>query len=90
MNKYIFGTALMALCLSSCDDFLDVQPEGNTTTTTYFTNDQQSIDAVNGLYERTHIEQMFGRELFWEQGAANDIVWGRTRSYPTLVTAIST
>ena len=58
MNKYIFGTALMALCLSSCDDFLDVQPEGNTTTTTYFTNDQQSIDAVNGLYERTHIEQM--------------------------------
>ena len=86
MNKYIFGTALMALCLSSCDDFLDVQPEGNTTTTTYFTNDQQSIDAVNGLYERTHIEQMFGRELFWEQGAANDIVWGRTRSYPTLAT----
>ncbi|MDE5934468.1 MAG: RagB/SusD family nutrient uptake outer membrane protein [Muribaculaceae bacterium] len=76
----------MALCLSSCDDFLDVQPEGNTTTTTYFTNDQQSIDAVNGLYQPTHQEGMFGRELFWEQGAANDIVWGRTRSFPTLAT----
>ena len=86
MNKYILGTAVLALSLSSCNDFLDVQPEGNTTTTTYFTNDQQAIDAVNALYQPTHSEGMFGRELFWEQGAANDIVWGRTRSYPTLAT----
>ena len=29
MNKYIIGVALVAgLSLSSCSDFLDVQPEG--------------------------------------------------------------
>lgn len=77
---------MVAAALSSCSDFLDVQPEGNATTTTYFTNDQQAIDAVDKLYSRFPQENMFGRELFWEQGAANDIVWGRTRSYPTLAT----
>lgn len=86
MKKYILGIALAGLTLASCNDFLDVQPEGNTTTTTYFTNDQQSIAAINGLYQPIHQEGMFGREIFWEQGAANDIVWGRTRSYPTLAT----
>lgn len=86
MKKYIIGSALVVMSLASCNDFLDVQPEGNTTTTTYFTNDQQSIDAVNGLYEPLVGEGMFGRELFWEQGAANDVVWARTRSYPTLAT----
>lgn len=86
MNKSIIAVALVSLTLGSCSDFLDVQPEGNTTTTTYFTNDQQAIDAVDALYSRMPQENMFGRELFWEQGAANDIVWGRTRSYPTLAT----
>ncbi len=86
MRIYILGAVLAAATLSSCSDFLDVQPEGNATTTTYFTNDQQAIDAVDKLYSRFPQENMFGRELFWEQGAANDIVWGKTRSYPTLAT----
>lgn len=86
MNKYILGTALLALTLGSCNDFLDVQPEGNASTTTYFTNDQQSIDAIDALYAPIPQEGMFGRELFWEQGAGLDIVWAKTRSYPTLAT----
>ena len=49
-----------------------------------FLNDQQAIDAVDGLYERFHQEALYGRELFWEQGAACDVVWGRTRSYTDL------
>ncbi len=86
MKKYIGILALSAMVCTSCSDFLDVQPEGDATTTTYFTNDQQAIDAIDGLYERFHQEGCYGRELFWEQGAANDIVWGRTRGYPTLAT----
>ncbi len=31
-------------------------------------------------------ESLFGRDLMWEQGAACDIVWGRTRAFPTLAT----
>ena len=87
MKKNILLVALSAgLLTSSCSDFLDVQPEGDATTTTYFTSDQQAIDAVDALYERFHQEAIYGRELFWEQGGACDVVWGRSRSYPTLAT----
>jgi len=77
---------LIAFSLTSCEDFLDVQSEGKPTTTSYFQNDGQAIDAIDGLYAPIHQEKGFGRELFWEQGAACDIVWGKTRGYPTLAT----
>ena len=86
MKKYISIIALSGLVLSSCSDFLDVRSEGNPTTNAYFTNDQQAIDAIDGLYAPIHQEKGFGRELFWEQGAACDIVWGRSRGYNTLAT----
>lgn len=87
MKKNILIVALSAtLVTTGCSDFLDVQPEGDATTTTYFTNDQQAIDAVDALYERFHQETLYGRELFWEQGGACDVVWGRTRGYSTLAT----
>ena len=84
--KYILTAVLSAALLSSCSDFLDVQKEGDPTTTQYFTNDDQAVDAVDALYAPIHQEGLFGREMFWEQGGACDIVWGRTRSYPTLAT----
>lgn len=88
MKNYIIGIALSSLALvsASCTDFLNTQPEGNPTTTTYFTNDQQAIDAVDILYADVQQEGCFGREFFWEQGAACDIVWGRTRGYNGLAT----
>lgn len=85
-KNILFWAVAASLLTSSCSDFLDVQPEGNATTTTYFTNDDQAIDAVDALYERFHQEAIYGRELFWEQGAACDVVWGKTRDYPTLAT----
>ena len=54
--KYLLTAAFSLALLSSCSDFLDVQPEGDATTTTYFTNDRQAIDAVDALYERFHQE----------------------------------
>ena len=86
MYKYIVAVGLLASVFSSCSEFLDVQPEGDATTTTYFQNDQQAIDAVTALYQPLHKETSFGRDLFWEQGGACDVVWGRTRSYNTLAT----
>ncbi len=88
MKKYILGLAVSSLALVSvsCSDFLDTMPEGNPSTSTYFTNDQQSIDAIDELYYGVQQEGCFGREFFWEQGAACDIVWGRTRGYPGLAT----
>ena len=81
MKRYITVLALSALVCSSCSDFLDVQPEGNATTTSYFLNDQQAIDAIDGLYERFHQEGCYGRELFWEQHAT---LFGDVRAVITL------
>lgn len=89
MKKYILSAIAVvgAITMTSCSDFLDVQPEGKPTTTTYFTNDQQAIDAVDMLYARLHQENVFGREFFWEQGGGQDVVWGRDRSgYRSLAT----
>lgn len=83
---YLSVLAVSALLFSSCSDFLDVQPEGSAITNAYFTNDQQAIDAIDGLYKPLHKETVFGRDLFWEQGAACDIVWGRTRNFNSLAT----
>ena len=88
MKKYII-LALVAvgtLSVASCAKFLDVKAEGSPTADQYFQNDQQSIDAVDGIYARLAQESCMGRELYWEQAVANDIVWGRTRGYPTLAT----
>ena len=49
MKRYITVLALSALVCSSCSDFLDVQPEGNATTTSYFLNDQQAIDMKDSI-----------------------------------------
>lgn len=85
MKKYIFYIMIpLALLLGSCSNFLDVQPEGDATVNTYFTSDQQSIDAIDALYERFHQEAVYGRELFWEQGAACDVVWERRAGIPLL------
>lgn len=84
--KYILTAVLSAALLSSCSDFLDPQSEGTPTTTQYFVNDNQAIDAIDALYAPIHQEGLFGREIFWEQGAACDVVWGRTRGYSDLAT----
>lgn len=88
MKASIIMTAALSLAvLSSCSDFLDVQPEGTQTTQNYFNNDGQAIDAVDGLYkELCRDDQLWGRDIFWEQAATCDVVWGKTRGYSTLAT----
>jgi hypothetical protein len=85
INIGIFILLFMSLIsFSACSDFLDVKSEGSPTMDNYFQSDQQAIDAIKALYSRFPQEAQFGRDLFWEQGGANDIVWGRPRSYNSL------
>jgi len=82
----ILTVILAAGLCCSCKNFLDVNPEGEPTTTTYFTNDSQSIDAIDALYRNIYESDYYGNEMYREQGGANIFVWGRTRKYPTLAT----
>ena len=88
MKKYISIAivAICAFCFASCEKFLDVNSQGAPTQNQFFQKDQQDIDAIDGCYARLPQEAVLGRELYWEQACANDIVWGRTRGYPTLAT----
>ena len=52
----------------------------------FIRNDDQAVRAVRALYNEYYQEKLYGRELYWEQACANDMVWGRTRSYSTLAT----
>ena len=88
MKKYILSAIAVAgvFFMTSCEDFLQPTSEGAYSTDTYFQTDQQAIDAIDALYDGFQDEGCFGREIMWEQGAANDFVWGRTRGYPALAT----
>lgn len=87
MNKYFSLVVFAAtLPLVSCSDFLDVESEGNVTTENIFSNDQEAIDEVDGLYYllSNQGDNMYGRTIYYEQAGANDMVWGRNRSWPDI------
>ena len=81
MKKYfIIALSVVALAFTSCADFLNTSPQGSPTTDTFFQNDDQAMAFAKGLYERYTTESLYGRNIMWEQIAANDFVLGRT--YP--------
>ena len=89
MKKYI-SLALAALCvfgLASCNKLLEYNREGAPTQDNYPLTDSQANDAIEncyyGLFER---DGMFSREIYWEQGCANDMVWAKSRGFNTLAT----
>ncbi|MDO5035339.1 MAG: RagB/SusD family nutrient uptake outer membrane protein [Porphyromonas sp.] len=89
MKKTIYSIIVLLIGLAGltgCEDFLDVQSKGANTVDQYFQNDYQAQEALDGIYAYYHQEGGFGREFFWEQGGANDVVWGKSRSYPSLAT----
>ena len=88
MKKYIsiLIAVLGILGVSSCAKFLDYSSKGSPTEDAFFQTDEQAIDAVKSIYARLPQEGFMGREFYWEQAVASDIVWGKTRSFNTLAT----
>lgn len=80
MKKIVLAIALIAMGLSTgCSDFLDVRPEGKPNPGSYFNTDQQAMNAIAGVYRCFDKEELWGRDLFWEQGCGDDMVCSKFR-----------
>ena len=70
----------IAIAFTSCSDFLDVKPEKDPSSGTFFATDKDATDAINACYWILNQEGTFGRDIFWEQcGAGDDLIYGRNR-----------
>ena len=82
MKRNILYTLSLAavLALSSCtDDWIDTTKEGTPTESNFWKTDNDYIKACNSLYDIFGMEETYGRDLFWEQGASDDIFYSRSR-----------
>lgn len=79
MKYKIFVAALAALSLSACNEWLDVKPEGTPNADNFWKTDKDYADAMLAVYGNLNLEETWGRDLFWEQGASDDVFYSRAR-----------
>lgn len=80
INNKICLVAIASLLFSSCTgSWLDTVNEGTATEENFWKTDQDYTDAAAGLYVSLALEETWGRNLFWEQGASDDIFYSRSR-----------
>lgn len=77
--KIISIIGFAALLFSSCSDWLDVKPEGTPNESNFWKTDANYETAVVSIYGCFSMEETWGRDLFWEQGASDDIFFSRSR-----------
>lgn len=66
MKKIRYFIALSAfLMLSSCNDWLDIQPVDTTTETDLFATGDGYRNALNGIYRQMATSDMYGKALSW-------------------------
>lgn len=79
-NKlYILLFAAVGTLCSCTGDWLDTTNEGAPSEKNFWKADASYISATNGLYYIFGLEETYGRDLFWEQGASDDIFYSRSR-----------
>lgn len=82
MKNYIINISLFIASLvggTSCQSWLDVKPEGAPNTASYWTTEHDFSEALVAVYKNLDQEETFGRDLFWEQGASDDVFYSRAR-----------
>lgn len=69
MKKIIY-IASLAFCLSatSCNDFLDLKPQGSENSGNYFTEQENAVYAVNGIYDMLQFDEGNGPDGQWVTG----------------------
>lgn len=71
--------AVSSLLFASCSDWLDVKPEGTPNEGNYWKTDDDYTTAATTMYNNMSLEETWGRDLFWEQGASDDVFYSRSR-----------
>lgn len=77
--KILSLIVLASLLLVSCSDWLDVKPEGTPNQGNFWKTDHDYTTAMAAVYVDMGHEEVWGRDLFWEQGASDDIFFSRSR-----------
>ncbi|MDO5571356.1 MAG: RagB/SusD family nutrient uptake outer membrane protein [Bacteroidales bacterium] len=78
--KFLSILAFTSLMFAtSCEDWLDVQPEGSPNDANFWQTDKHYTSAMDYVYDCLNYEETWGRDLFWEQGASDDIFFSRAR-----------
>ncbi len=77
--KILSIITLAAFVFTACSDWLDVKPEGTPNSGSYWKTDADFETAVISIYGCFSQEETWGRDLFWEQGASDDIFFSRSR-----------
>ncbi len=78
-TKILIAILILAIGFTSCSDMLDVNNVNEPSASTFFKTDKDATDAISACYWIFMFEQTFGRNLFWEQGGADDFIFGRNR-----------
>jgi SusD family. len=58
---------------------MDVKSEGTATEASFWKSDKDFSDALVAVYSNMELEETWGRNLFWEQGASDDVFFSRAR-----------
>ena len=63
IRKIAVALVLLATCLTSCEDFLDVKPKSQIESSELFQSEAGFKDALNGVYIKLTSSSLYGKEL---------------------------
>ncbi|MDJ1492795.1 RagB/SusD family nutrient uptake outer membrane protein [Cytophagaceae bacterium DM2B3-1] len=64
---------IAALVITSCNNLLDVTPQGPPTSNSFWKTQEDAIAGVNAIYDLYSDDDMYGRGFFWLNNASDDI-----------------
>ncbi len=67
MNKiiYFIASLMVVLVMTSCNDFLNLTPQGTENSENYFNNENNAIYALNGVYDMLQLDEGSGPDGDW-------------------------
>ncbi|MCD8041560.1 MAG: RagB/SusD family nutrient uptake outer membrane protein [Tannerellaceae bacterium] len=78
--KIITLAILSIFVCTSCEEWLDVTSEGTPNESGFWQTDEHYTSAAEALYVNMGLEETWGRDIFWEQGASDDVFFSRERA----------